>query len=399
MKELRKNALIFIILIGLVSLFSDMCHEGAKSIYGQFLQLSGASPKIISLIGGLGEFLGTALIFVTSIIASKTKKYWTMTIIGYTLNLFCIPLLALTTPNGYIYAISLILLERVGKAIRKPAKNTLVSFSSKNIGEGKSFALMEFLDQIGAFIGPLLLTLVLSLKNGTNIFDDYRFCFLILLVPAVVTIIILLFTAYKYPTPEEFEEESVKENKTNVNYSKSFIVYLVAIALIGFSFIDFPLISLDILNKHIINESYLPLLYALAMLIDSISALVFGTLFDKIGMKTLVVSTICSMFFPLLIFRYDNLSIVITGVALWGIGMGAIESILKSSVAKMSTIENRSKCFGIFEGVFGLAWFIGSAILGFIYEYNNLFFITLPIVLQTISVILFIYTVKLTKVK
>ena len=79
--------------------------------------------------------------------------------------------------------------------------------------------------------------------------------------------------------------------------------------------------------------------------------------------------------------------------------MGAIESILKSSVAKMSTIENRSKCFGIFEGVFGLAWFIGSAVLGLIYEYNNLFFIILPIVLQSISIILFIYTVKFTNVK
>lgn len=205
-KEIVKDSLIFIILIGIVSMMSDMTHEGAKSIYGQFLNIVGASPKVISFVGGLGEFLGSALIFVTSIIASKTKKYWTMTIIGYTINLFCIPMLALTTENGWIYAISLILLERVGKAIRKPAKNTLVSFCSKNLGEGKSFALMEFLDQIGAFLGPMVLTLVLYLKGTTNIFDSYKFCFMILIIPAILTLCILLFARYKYPTPEHLKK-------------------------------------------------------------------------------------------------------------------------------------------------------------------------------------------------
>ena len=393
-KEIVRDSLIFIILIGIVSLLSDMTHEGAKSIYGQFLNIVGASPKVISFVGGLGEFLGSALIFVTSIIASKTKKYWTMTIIGYTINLFCIPMLALTTENGWIYAISLILLERVGKAIRKPAKNTLVSFCSKNLGEGKSFALLECLDQIGAFIGPLILTLVLYLKGTTNLFDSYKFCFLILIIPAILTLCILLFARVKYPTPETFEDDKEEDKSNQLVISKSFKYYLVAISLVAFSFIDFPLITYHVASLDIINEKNLPMLYSLAMLVDSISALIFGFLFDKIGFKTLVLSTLLSMTFPLFIFNFNNSVLIIIGICLWGVGMGAQESILKSSVAKLSTKETRSKCFGLFEGIFGLSWFIGSFVLGLIYEASMIAFIIIPIILQICAIIGYILSIR-----
>lgn len=393
-KEIVRDSLIFIILIGIVSLLSDMTHEGTKSIYGQFLNIVGASPKVISFVGGLGEFLGSALIFVTSIIASKTKKYWTMTIIGYTINLFCIPMLALTTENGWIYAISLILLERVGKAIRKPAKNTLVSFCSKNLGEGKSFALLECLDQIGAFIGPLILTLVLYLKGTTNLFDSYKFCFLILIIPAILTLCILLFARVKYPTPETFEDDKEEDKSNKLVISKSFKYYLVAISLVAFSFIDFPLITYHVASLNIINEKNLPMLYSLAMLVDSISALIFGFLFDKIGFKTLVLSTLLSMTFPLFIFNFNNSVLIIIGICLWGVGMGAQESILKSSVAKLSTKETRSKCFGLFEGIFGLSWFIGSFVLGLIYEASMIAFIIIPIILQICAIIGYILSIR-----
>ena len=393
-KEIVRDSLIFIILIGIVSLLSDMTHEGAKSIYGQFLNIVGASPKVISFVGGLGEFLGSALIFVTSIIASKTKKYWTMTIIGYTINLFCIPMLALTTENGWIYAISLILLERVGKAIRKPAKNTLVSFCSKNLGEGKSFALLECLDQIGAFIGPLILTLVLYLKGTTNLFDSYKFCFLILIIPAILTLCILLFARVKYPTQETFEDDKEEDKSNQLVISKSFKYYLVAISLVAFSFIDFPLITYHVASLDIINEKNLPMLYSLAMLVDSISALIFGFLFDKIGFKTLVLSTLLSMTFPLFIFNFNNSVLIIIGICLWGVGMGAQESILKSSVAKLSTKETRSKCFGLFEGIFGLSWFIGSFVLGLIYEASMIAFIIIPIILQICAIIGYILSIR-----
>ena len=306
--KLYVSSAIFIILMGIISMLSDMTHEGAKSIYGSFLGLVGASPSLISIISGLGEFIGCSLILLTGYIASKTKKYWIMTAVGYSINLLAIPLLAFTMENGYIYACCLILLERFGKAIRKPAKSTLVSFSSKNLGEGKSFALVEFLDQIGAFIGPLILTLVLYIKGDAPLFDSYKTSFLVLGIPAILTLVLLLIARIKYPHPESLENEEKKE-ETKDNISKSFYFYLIAISFCAFGFIDFPLITYHVETLNIFDVKNLPLLYSLAMLIDAFAALFFGTLFDKFGIKVLILSTLVSFLFPLFIFIFPTFKI------------------------------------------------------------------------------------------
>lgn len=392
-QQLVKSSIIFIILMGIISMMSDMTHEGAKSIYGSFLDLTGASAPTISLISGLGEFIGCSLILLTGFIANKSKKYWTMTIIGYAINLIAIPLLALTWETGWMYACGIIILERIGKAIRKPAKSTLISFSSKNIGEGKSYAFVEFLDQIGAFLGPLILSLVLLINKNTDLFTSYCRCFLILGIPAILTLIILLIARKKYPHPENLEEE-VKDEKKKFVLSKQFVFYLIAICLCAFGFIDFPLITFHIQNLNLFKTEELPLLYSLAMLVDAFAALGFGVLFDKYGIKVLAISTSVSLPFAFFIFNNQQIVMVLIGVVMWGIGMGAQESILKSAVAKLVNKENRSLGFGIFEGLFGLCWFIGSYVLGLIYENSLIGFMLISLIMQIIAIPFFLLSSK-----
>lgn len=397
-------SLIFLILMGVISMMSDMTHEGAKSVYGSFLTLAGAPAYVVSFISGLGECLGCSLIILTGYIANKSKKYWTMTIIGYMINLLAIPALALTFKDGYILACALIVFERIGKAIRKPAKSTLVSFSSQNLGAGKSFAFVEFLDQIGAFLGPIIFTVVLSINISTDLFTSYRFGFLFLLIPAVITLIILFIAKHFYPHPEDLEEdkEIVKPSsneKPKIKFDNKFIFYLIAIALCGFAFIDFPLITLHVNTLNIFEDKYVPLLYSLAMLIDAFAALLFGNLFDKFGIKVLAVSTLLSLASPLFIFLpFDNKQVFIyIGVILWGIGMGSQESILKSAVYALVEKENRSFGFGIFEGIFGLSWFIGSLILGFVYESSKLALVIVSMAMQVLAIPLFLISSKKNK--
>ena len=132
-KKYVKGALAFIFLMGIVSLFSDMTHEGARSILGEYLNLTGATAATIGFVSGLGELLGYGLRIVSGRIADRTKHYWTLVIIGYTVQVLAIPALALVPENGWILACGLVIMERVGKAIKKPAKNTLVSFASSEI--------------------------------------------------------------------------------------------------------------------------------------------------------------------------------------------------------------------------------------------------------------------------
>ena len=373
-------AMSFILLFGVVSMFSDMTHEGAASIRGAFLSLLGASAATIGFVSGLGELMGYSLRYVFGKLTDKTRKYWLLTIIGYIVDVMAVPALALVGPNGWILACAFIIIERIGKAIKKPAKNTIMSFAATQEGVGKSFAIQELLDQIGAFLGPVLLYVVMLFKTEGQTFAVYSFAFAVLAVPAVITIILLLITKQKFPNPQHFEPDPKEYIPFKIQ--KSFKLYIVGISLFAFGFIDYSLIIMHVARQFtqlsgglsetstMINSGTLPLLYAGAMLIDAVAALIFGVMYDKKGVKALIISTLLSAPFALLIFAFQSIPTLLAGIALWGIGMGAQESILKAAVATMVPKQSRATGYGIFEFAFGIFWFLGSWLLGALYDLN-----------------------------
>ena len=259
-KKRLQGAVAFITLMGIVSLFSDMTHEGARSILGEYLNLAGATGATIGFVSGVGELCGYSLRLLSGIFADKTKKYWTLVIAGYTLQVLAIPALALIPQNGWIIACGLVILERVGKAIKKPAKNTLVSFAASEIGTGKGFAYQEFLDQLGAFLGPVMLFFIAAVKGTDNLFSTYRICFALLGIPAMITISLVVLAKVKYPNPEMFEKAQAATEEFHTQ--KSFVLYMIAICLFAFGFADFTLITLHAAKMEAFPASTLSLLYA-----------------------------------------------------------------------------------------------------------------------------------------
>jgi len=381
----KSAALSFVILIGVVSLFSDMTHEGARSIYGAYLALAGASAAAIGFVSGLGEFIGYSFRLLTGYIADRTHRYWTVSIVGYGINMFAVPLIALVPQNGWKYACALIVLERVGKAIRHPAKNTMVSFASSQVGHGKAFALQEFMDQIGAFCGPLMLFVIVALRKGySDLFSTYQLCFAALIIPAVLTMFFLLRAKHRFPHPENLEVSNEVNSRTK--FSRSFIIYIIAINLFAFGFIDFPLITMHMSKHALFGASYLPLLYAGAMLVDAFAALLFGWMYDRFGLRVLIAPTILSAFFAPLIFLMNSQSALLFGIALWGIGMGAQESVMKSAVASLVSKQNRSTGFGVFETSFGIFWFLGSWLMGLLYDQSIGLMVAVSVGAQLLSI-------------
>ena len=188
------RAMAFILLFGVVSLFSDMTHEGASSIRGAYLSLLGASAATIGFVSGLGELVGYSMRYVFGKLTDKTKQYWPMTILGYVLDIIAVPALALVGEHGWVWACLLLIVQRMGKAIKKPAKDTIMSFAATQEGVGKSFGIQEVLDQLGAFLGPVLLYLVMLGKTEGDAFRLYSFCFAVLAIPGAITLILLLVT-------------------------------------------------------------------------------------------------------------------------------------------------------------------------------------------------------------
>lgn len=407
MKKTLRNlspALVFILLFSVVSLLSDMTHEGAASIRGAYLSLLGASAATIGFVSGFGELVGYSLRFLFGKLADKSKRYWLLTIIGYAVDVLAVPALALVGEHGWIFAAGLIIVERMGKAIKKPAKNTLVSFAASQEGAGKSFALEEMLDQIGAFLGPVLLYVVMLFKTDGTTFQIYSFCFAILLVPALATLGMLFFTKRKFPHPEHFEPEPTAYVPFKLD--RKFLLYLGGISLFAFGFIDYSLIVMHVSRTFIsvsaslsettslVNSGTLPLLYAGAMLVDAAAAMVFGLLYDKKGARVLILSTALSAPFAILVFGFQSIGALLVGVAMWGIGMGAQESILKAAVAGIVPKASRATGYGIFECVFGVFWFLGSWLLGALYDWSIPAMIAVSVGAQVAAIPLYYFSSK-----
>lgn len=396
MKEKRfSRAMTFIILFGIVSLFSDMTHEGASSIRGAYLALLGASAGTIGFISGLGELIGYSMRYVFGKITDRTKKYWPMVIFGYILDILAVPALALVGEKGWIAAALLLVIQRMGKAIKKPAKDTIMSFAASQEGVGKSFGIQEMLDQIGAFLGPVFLYLVMLFKTDGTTFEIYRTAFAFLAIPGFITILLLFITKREFPNPEAFEPEAKKEEAFVMK--KSFIYYIVGISFFAFGFMDYALVIMHISKNftglggsygtfRLISEETLPLLYAGAMLVDAVAAFIFGHIYDKKGVRALVISTIISAPFSLFIFGFKSEAAILFGLVLWGIGMGAQESILKAAVTSMVPKKNRATGYGIFECSFGIFWFLGSWLLGLIYSASLPLMIGLSILAQLMAI-------------
>lgn len=398
------QAMLFILLFGIVSLFSDMTHEGASSIRGAYFSLLGASAGAIGFVSGLGEMIGYSMRYVFGRLTDKTKRYWPMTIAGYVLDVLAVPALALVGEHGWVWACLLLVIQRMGKAIKKPAKDTIMSFAASQEGVGKSFGIQEVLDQIGAFLGPVLLYLVLLFQTEGSTFQSYAACFAVLAVPGAITLILLLVTRRKFPNPEQFEPSP----KTYIPFrmKREFILYIAGISLFAFGFIDYSIIIMHVSRTYtrlasglaetssLVNTGTLPLLYAGAMLVDAAAALLFGLLYDKKGVKALVWSTVISAPFAIFVFSFRSVPALLLGIALWGIGMGAQESILKAAVTNMVPKDSRATGYGIFECSFGIFWFLGSWLLGVLYDISVPAMVAVSVAAQLAAIPLYLRSTK-----
>jgi len=372
---IRRAAFRFVLFIGVVSLFADATYEGARSIVGPYMLVLGSTATAVGIIAGFGELVGYGLRLVSGRVSDRTRSYWTVTLVGYFINMLAVPLLALA--GTWQVAALLMIAERAGKAIRNPARDAMLSHASSQIGRGWAFGLHEALDQTGAMVGPLLLALVLYL-NGS-----YKEAFALLLVPAILALSFLIVARAAYPNPRDFEPEAVNLEE---KLPSVFWLYLLGAGLVAAAYADFPLIAFHFKDVSLAADSWTPVFYATAMGAAGAAALVLGRLFDRVGIVALIGALLVSCFFPVMVF-YGGFTIAFVGIILWGIGLGAQESIMKAAVAHMVPSHRRASAFGMFDFGFGVTWFVGSALMGFLYDHSLVALVAFSMSLQVLAVV------------
>jgi len=376
--ENRRLAYRLIILFGLVAMFGDIVYEGGRSVSGQFLFTLGASAFMVAFIAGFGEFLGYAIRIATGYLADKSRQYWAFVIAGY-LMIGAIPLLVLA--GSWEVAALLLIIERIGKAVRSPAKDAMLSHVTSAVGRGWGFGLHEALDQIGAVAGPLLFVLALA-AGGT-----YRGGFALLAIPFVLLIVVLLIAWGSMPDPARFEEKAgpVLTERGQENSRRQLKLYAVFTALTMAGFIVFPLLAFHFKAFSIVPDADIPAFYAIAMAVDAVVALVTGKAYDRYGVVVLLSIPVLGLFIPLIAFSHSY-SAALAGSVLWGASMGMQEAILRAAVADFTPPGGRGFAYGVFNTIYGGAWFAGSVIIGALYTLDVVYAAGFMVLIQCAAV-------------
>ena len=384
LKRIRQNPSFSLILIfGIVSLLGDLTYEGARGVVGPYMASLGASAAIVGFISGLGEFLGYGLRLISGYLTDKTNRVWTFTILGY-LMIFSIPLLGIS--NSWQIAAIFIVLERIGKAVRTPARDVILSHATKKIGRGFGFGIHEAMDQIGAIIGPLLFGLFLYVGLG------YKKGFLMLIFPCIIMVIALFIAKHIVKDPKLLEKD-LSDNKIKQDIPSIFWIYVVFSATSVMGFVNFQIISYHFKVQHILSDSSIPVIYALAMGIDAIFALIIGRIYDKVGLKTVLIIPFVNLLIPFFVFT-KGIKFLILGIIIWGMVMGMYETVMRASIADIIPIDKRGYSYGIFNTVFGLSYFLGSFIVGFLYTLNLFYVISYVIIMSIMSLLIGLKLIK-----
>jgi MFS family permease len=376
-RKKRNCAYRLVILFGIVAMLGDVVYEGGRSVAGPFLFTLGASAFVVAFIAGFGEFVGYAVRIATGYIADRSRQYWAFVIAGY-LMIGAIPFLVLA--GSWEVAALLLITERMGKAVRSPAKDAVLSHATSAIGRGWGFGLHEALDQIGAIAGPLLF--VGALAAGGN----YRGGFALLAVPFVLLIIALVFAWRSMPDPAAFES-SVKRTpaitETDGN-RRRLNLYAVFTAITMAGFIVFPLLAYHYKALGILPDVDIPVFYAIAMGVDALVALAVGKAYDRYGLRVLFLVPAVGLVIPVVAFS-PAYCLALLGAVLWGASMGMQETVLRAAVADFTPPGGRGFAYGIFNTIYGGAWFAGSLALGILYTVGPQYAAGFMVLMQVIA--------------
>jgi len=341
--------------MGIVSLMGDVVYEGSRGIIPDYLYFLGASALIVGLISGLGEFIGYAIKLLSGALADTTRAYWLFIFIGYGL-IITVPLLAFSW--GWEVAALLVLAERFGKAIRSPSRDTVLSIVSKGVGRGKAFGIHEFLDQVGAVLGPLAVGL-LMLYTGNNYSSVFKFMF----IPYFLMLLALAYTYKKIGGRTRYRSKQMKEGG---GLGKSFYIYTAAVTLntVGLIHVSLILFRASEILQPSEMQWMVPVLYLLVQGIDAPAALASGYAYDRFGSKVLFIPFFLSIFPSVLAPVSKDLAMLVVASLIFGLVLGMQESIYRAAVADLAPLASRGRAYGIFNTAYGIGFLISGAVYG-----------------------------------
>ena len=374
------SAFRFVLALGIVNLFADTTYEGGASINGQFLGSLGASAAVISIVAGVGEFLGYSLRAVSGFIADRTGKHWLVTFIGYAINLLAVPAMAMA--GSWQAASAFLLAERVGRAIRKPTVEAMLSYSTGKHGKGWVYAVNTALDETGATIGPLLIALLLFRKA------TFETAYAVLLIPSVLALSALVAARIVFPVPSRLEVGGPATAHAS-GFTPAYWLYTTAGACFAAGLISFELIAFHLSTSGAVSEHLVPVFLAVATAGAVVASLILGRFYDRSGIAVVIIAVVLASLFSPLVF-FGGFWIALAGLMLWGIGYATQDTLLKVVIASVLPEGHRNLAFGLFYLGYGAGWLVGSIATGLLYQRSRLMLVAFAASVQLASLPFFV---------
>ncbi len=386
---------------GFVSLAADMVYEGARSVYGPLLAALGASAVVVGLVTGAGEAVALVLRLAFGPIADRTGRYWSLTIVGYGLTAACVPLLALAPrlgAAGIAFAATMILLERLGKAVRSPSKSALLAHVAAAVGRGRGFGVHKALDQVGAFAGPLLVAGVVGVAS-------LWWGMAVLAVPGAIAMVLLLTLRRRVPDPGVYDEQPIVADDApaerrgwwaeavGAGLSGDFFRYAVAASLTTGALVTFGIIGYHLTVEGLVPVAAVPVVYAAAMAVEALAALLVGSVYDRTGTRVLLLVPVLVALVPALALG-SALVAVLAGVVAWGFAQGVQDSTVKAVVADLVEAPRRATAYGVFAGIQGMFAIVGGVGAGWLYERSLLALVVVVALTQVLALALLVDTFR-----
>ncbi|HJQ99029.1 MAG TPA: MFS transporter [Candidatus Polarisedimenticolaceae bacterium] len=377
----KRAAFRFVLTMGIVNLFADTTYEGGASINGPFLGSLGATAATVGMVAGCGEFLGYTLRSISGYVADRTGRFWPITFVGYTINLLAVPAMALA--GRWETAATFLILERVGRAFRKPTVEAMLSYSAGTLGRGWVYGLNTALDETGATLGPLLIAF--ALHRGAS----YRTGYAWLIVSSLCALAALTVARTTFPVPAKLEEGAPKLAAPS-RFTPRFWISMVGAACFGAGLMSFELISFHLASHGGLCPALIPVALALATVAGIAASLALGRLYDRVGLPVVLAAMAAAAMFSPLVFLGGRVALL-GGMALWGLGYAVQDSLLKAVVAGMLPEGKRSLAFGLFYSGYGVGWLVGGIATGALYTRSLRGLVVFSVVSQLAAIPLFLF--------
>lgn len=388
----RLSAWRFVLGLGFVSLLADVVYEGARSVAGPLLESLGAGALLVGAVTGAGEAAALMLRLVSGVLTDRTRRFWAWTIAGYAITIVTVPFMGVA---GVLWVVcALIIAERVGKAVRGPAKDTLLSHAAAATGRGRGFAVHEAMDQTGALLGPLVVGGML-LATG----DDFGPALAVLAIPGVAVLGLLVWLRLRVPDPAVYEGDEPEEPAGAASrpqwlpVPRAFWVYAGFAATTTLGLTTFGLASFNMADRGYVAVAAVPVVYAAAMAVDALAALATGWGYDRRGPEVLVVLPVLVSVAAALVFGGSTASVV-AGAVVWGAAIGIHESTMKAVVADLVPPRRRATAYGLFAAVVGGATALGGVMLGFLYQVSIGWLVVVVVVIQAIAAVVLLGIIR-----